>query len=180
MKRWLAVFPVVAVAACGPTKRFDQDLRGREKPSEIWFRADVSHVRRVIPAPLDDVWRLLPASVASLQFPGTPAVYPEDRIIVTPRMKIEGRLYPDESNSEYLRCGSTIGGQPAADEYQVIFAVMARLAPRAADSTEIDVIVDGTAQDMKERSQPVRCYGTGRFENTIIDHLLADMGIPNR
>ena len=57
---------------------------------------------------------------------------------------------------------------------------MARLAPTAAGETEIAVIVDGTAQDMKERSQPVRCHGTGRFENAIIDHLLADMGIPNR
>jgi hypothetical protein len=50
MKRWLAVLPMLAVGACGPTKRFDQDLQGREKPSAIWHRADVSHVRRVIPA----------------------------------------------------------------------------------------------------------------------------------
>ena len=98
--RAAAALVLLAVWGCGPTKRFDQDLLGREKPSEIWFRADVSHVRRVIPAPLEDVWRLLPASMASLQFPGTPAVYPEDRIIVTPRMKIEDRLYADESNSQ--------------------------------------------------------------------------------
>lgn len=31
---------------------------------------------------------------------------------------------------------------------------------------------------MKERSQPVRCHGTGRFESAIIDHLLTDMAHP--
>lgn len=83
--RAAAALVLLAVWGCGPTKRFDQDLRGREKPSEIWFRADVSHVRRVIPAPVDEVCRFLPSSVAALQFPGTPAVYPEDRVYVTPR-----------------------------------------------------------------------------------------------
>ena len=162
--------------ACGPTKRFDQDLRGREKPTAIWYRLDVSHVRRVIPAPVEAVWRVVPASVESLQFPGTPMAYPEDKIYVTPRLKIEHRLYPDESNSLYLNCGITNGGsQPAADEYLVIFAVMTRLTPTPAGETEVDIIVDGTAQDMKERFLPKRCNGTGRFEEAIIARIEANL-----
>lgn len=169
------VFTMVS-CGCGPTKRFDQDLQGREKPIAIWYRTDVSHVRQVIPAPVEAVWRVLPASVESLRFPGTPAVYPEDKIYVTPWMKIERRLYPDESNSLYLNCGITMGGsQPAADEYQVIFAVMTRLTATPAGETEVDIIVDGTAQDMKERFLPVRCNGTGRFEEAIIARIEANL-----
>jgi hypothetical protein len=166
---------MLAVGACGPTKRFDQDLQGREKPSAIWHRADVSHVRRVIPASIEVVWRVLPASIASLQFPGTPTVYADEHIYVTPRLKIEHRLYEGESNSLYLNCGKTLGARPAADEHQVIFALLTRLTPTPAGETEIDIIVDGTAQDMKERSLPVRCNGTGRFEAAIIAQIVANL-----
>jgi hypothetical protein len=100
-------------------------------------------------------------------------------IYVTPWLKIEHRLYPDESNSLYLNCGLTMGGsQPAADEYRVIFAIMTRLSSTPAGETEVDIIVDGTAQDMKERFQPVRCNGRGRFEETIIERILSNLGIP--
>ena len=119
---------------------------------------------------------MLPASVESLRLPGRPAAYPEDKVYVTPRLKIEHRLYPDESNSLYLNCGITLGGsQPAADEYLVIFALMTRLTATPAGETEVDIIVDGTAQDMKERFQPVRCNGTGRFEEAIIARIEANL-----
>ncbi|HKA58289.1 MAG TPA: hypothetical protein VKD28_06720 [Gemmatimonadales bacterium] len=171
MKNLFALVLAVTTTGCGPTKRFDQDLQGREKVSEIWYRTDVSHVRRVIPATIESVWRVLPASIESLQFPGAPSVDVKNHIYVTPRLKIESRLYPDESNSLYLDCGRTIGGQPAADQYLVIFNVMTRLTATPAGETEIDIIVDGTAQDMKERSFAVRCHGTGRFEETIIQRI---------
>lgn len=176
MIRCAACAPIIPlVLSCGPTKRFDQDLLGREKPQEIWYRADVSHIRRVIPAPVDAVWRVVPASIESLNLPGTPAVDPNDHIYVTPRMKIHNRLYEGESNSEYLDCGKTIGGQPAADEYLVIFDLSMRLRPTPVGETEVDIIVDGTAQDMKERSLAVRCHGTGKFEEAVIDRIEANL-----
>jgi hypothetical protein len=173
MKAVLHLTLVLVLASCGPTKRFDQDLQGREKPTALWYRMDVSHVRRTIPASLDAVWSALPASFESLQFPGRPTVYAADHIYVTPQLKVERRLYEGESNSLYLDCGRTLAGQPIADEYQVIFSVMARLTPKPDNQTEIDIIVDGTAQDLKERSLPVRCNGTGRFEDAVVDKLLA-------
>ena len=166
---------LLALAGCGPTKRLDQDLQGREKLAEVWYRTDVSHIRRVIPAPIGSVWRVLPASVESLQFPGAPAVDSANHIYATPQLKIEGRLYPEESNSLYLECGRTIAGQPAADEYLVIFKLLSRLTSTPAGETEIDIIVDGTAQDMKERSFAVRCHGTGRFEEAIIQRIEASL-----
>lgn len=174
MKSYVGVL-LLALSACGPPKRLDHDLRGREKPAEVWYRADVSHIRRVIPASIEIVWRVLPASIAALQFPGTPSVDSANHIYATPQLKIEGRLYPEESNSRYLECGRTIAGQPAADEYLVIFKVLSRLTSTPAGETEIDIIIDGTAQDMKERSFAVRCHGTGRFEEAIIQRIEASL-----
>lgn len=180
MRTVSAVLCTVMVSGCGPTKRFDQDLQGREKPTPIWFRTDVSHVRYVIPAYVEAVWRVLPASFEALHFPGKPTLHPEDRVYVSPQLKIERRLYENESNSAYLDCGHTAAGQPAADEYLVIFTILAKLTPTPAGETEIDIIVDGTGQDMKERFLPVRCNGTGRFEDAIIDQVLANLRLPSR
>ena len=174
MRRYVGVL-LLALAGCGPPKRVDQDFRGRDKLFEIWYRTDVSHVRRVIPAPLASVWRVLPASIEYLQFPGTPSVDTANHIYATPQLKVEGRLYPDEANSLYLECGRTVGGQPTADEYQVIFNIFTRLTSTSTGETEIDIVVDGTAQDMKERSFAVRCQGTGRFEEAIIDRIEASL-----
>jgi hypothetical protein len=169
------VLIILALANCGPTKRFDQDLEGREKVFAVWFRTDVSHVRRVLPAPIESVWQVLPSSFQSLRFPAAPSVYPDEHVYVTPHLKVEHRLYEGESNSLYLDCGHTTGGVPAADAYQVIFAIMAKLTPHASGGTEIDIIIDGTAQDMTQRSLPVRCNGTGRFEEAIIQRLQAGL-----
>jgi hypothetical protein len=173
MKSAVMVCILLALPSCGPTKRFDQDLQGREKVFAVWYRPDVSHVRRVVPAPVDSVWRVLPSAFQFLQIPGTASQYPNEHVYASPQLKIERRLYEGESNSLYIDCGHTIAGTPIADEYLVIFAVMARLTSQAAGGTEIDVIVDGTAQDMTERRNAVRCHGTGRFEDTILDRVEA-------
>lgn len=174
MKRFVGVL-LLTLAGCGPPKRVDQDFRGKEKLTEIWYRTDVSHVRRVIPAPIGSVWRVLPASIAYLQFPGAATVDSTSHIYATPQLKVEERLYPEEPNSLYLECGRTVGGQPAADEYQVIFQILTRLTSTSPGETEIDIVVDGTAQDMKERSFSVRCHGTGRFEDGIIERIEASL-----
>ena len=174
MKSVVAVL-LLALGGCGPPKPLDQDLQGREKPIEVWYRADVSHVRRVIPAPLSSVWRVLPASIEFLQFPGAPSIDSANHIYATPLLKIEERLYPEESNSLYLECGRTVGGQPTADEYRVVLWILTRLTSTPAGDTEIDIIVDGTAQDMTEHRNAVRCHGTGRFEDAIIERIEASL-----
>lgn len=168
MRTVAAVLFTVAVCGCGPPKRFDQDLQGREKVFAVWVRSDVSHVRRVIPASVDVVWQVLPSAFDSLRFPGAPSQYPDEHVYATPYLKVEHRLYEGEPNSLYLDCGHTVAAVPIADEHQVIFAIMARLTPQAGSGTEIDVVVDGTAQDMTERKNPVRCHGTGRLEEALI------------
>lgn len=179
MKGLTTLLIVVALTSCGPPKRLDQDLQGKEKEFAVWFRADVSHVRRVLPASVDAVWQVLPSAFEFLRFPGAPSRYPDEHVYATPQLKIERRLYEGEANSVYLRCGHTPDGVPAADEYQVIFAIMTRLSPHANGGTEIDIVVDGTAQDMTERSNSLRCYGTGRLEEAILERVEAALRSTN-
>lgn len=149
-------------AARGPSK---------EKMFTVFFRADARHFRGVIQEPVDTVWRAIPAVFQSLRFPGAPSVYHQEYVYLTPPLKIEDKLYEGESNSQYLNCGYTPVGVPAADNYQVVFAILARLIPQGSGSTEVDIIVDGEASNLAERSPSVHCTGTGRLEETLFRRL---------
>jgi hypothetical protein len=94
-------------------------------------------------------------------------------VYLTPTLKVERRLYQGESNALYLNCGFTTGGVPAADVYRVTFAIALRLLPQGDGAAEVDIVVDGTAQDMVEYRTSVRCDGTGRFEAMIFNRIEA-------
>ena len=49
--------------------------------------------------------------------------------------------------------------------------MIARLLPHSAGGTEVDIVVDGTAQNMVERQAPVRCTGTGKLETAVFQIL---------
>jgi hypothetical protein len=177
MRATVKLLTVIALANCAPQGPGAPGGPGsglgvsKEKMLSAWFRQDSSHFQGVVRAPMDSVWRLLPSAFQSLHFPGAASVYTDDRVYVTPPLKIERRLYPGESNSLYLDCGFTATGQPAADEYRVIFAMMARLLPHSSGGTRVDIIVDGAANNMAERMPPVHCTGTGRLEAVVFSIL---------
>lgn len=160
---------VLTLANCGP-KRTGQGP-DKEKMFTVWFRTDASHFRRVLSAPVDSVWRVLPATFQFLRFPGAPSVYADEYVYLTPSLKIEGRLYQGEANSLYINCGHTPAGVPAADVYQVIFAMMAKLTPQPGGGTEVDIIVDGTARNLAEGGAMLHCTGTGRLEAILYRRL---------
>src|SRR5262245_13630708 len=139
----------------------------------VVLRDDAAHFRRVLRAPVDSVWGFVPQVFKTLNFPGAPSVHANEYVYLTPTLKIEHRLYEGESNYLYLHCGFTSGGVPAADVFQVTFAIIARLLPQSDGTTEIDIVVDGTAQDLAVQRTAVRCDGTGRFEAIIFQRMEA-------
>ena len=162
---------VVTFSACAPKTRPAAGVPQKEKTFTVWFREDANHVRRVLREPIDSVWSVLPATFQFLRFPGAPSVYADEFGYLTPSLKIERRLYEGEANSLYINCGFTPAGVPAADVYEVVFAVLARLTPNPSGGTTIDIMIDGTARNLAERSTPVSCTGTGRLEGTILQRL---------
>ena len=165
MRTAVSLLAVCALANCAP--RATGEGIDRERMFTVWSRKDVSHFSGVLPTAVDSVWRIVPIAFQSLHFPGAPSVYPDDRVYLTPYLKVERRLYEGEPNSLYLNCGFTSVGEPAADVYRVTFAMIARLLPHSAGGTEVDIVVDGTAQNMVERQAPVRCTGTGKLEAAV-------------
>jgi len=170
MKALSKLLLLLAVAGCAPKLR-NAASGEKVKTFTVWFRAETNHVRGMVREPVDSVWQVLPAAFQFLHFPGAPSVYADDFVYLTPSLKVEHRLYEGESNSLYLNCGYTPAGVPAADAYEVIFAMLARLTPAPGQGTEIEIIVDGTARNMAERSDPVSCTGTGRLEATILQRV---------
>lgn len=146
--------------------------RSREQRTHIsWFRDDLIPVRRVLAASLDTVWAALPEVFAYYGYPGGPSVLADERVYLTPPLKIERRLYKDELNSVYLDCGRTPMGVLAADAYPVTFSMMARLSRRYSDSTMVEIFVGGTARDPLQETQEVSCTGTGRLETALLQRL---------
>ena len=169
MRTTVSVVAIWALANCAP--RATGESLDRQRMFTVWSRKDVSHFSGVLPTAVDSVWRIVPVAFQSLHFPGAPSVYPGDRVYLTPYLKIERRLYEGEANSQYLNCGFTAVGEPAADVYRVTFALIARLLPRSGGGTEVDIVVDGSAQNMIERQEPVRCTGTGKLEALVFQIL---------
>lgn len=170
--RCLAIFVALGGAGCaarGPTTGGS----GEGDRFAAWYRRDAVPVRRVLRAPIETAWAVLPQVFVELGYPSGPHVYAEERVYVTPTLKINGRLYAGDLNSLYLDCGHTPEGEPAADVYSIAFAIMTRLTRQDAVSTIAEVIVDGTARDRVERSGGVPCTGTGKLEAAILQRLEA-------
>jgi hypothetical protein len=141
------------------------------------FRSDVVPVRRVLPESVETVWAALPKAFADLGYPGGPSTQAGERAYLTPSLKVRSRLYQGERNSVYLDCGRTRAGAPAADEYLISFAILARLRPHDGGGTQVEVLVDGSARDPAEKSNPVLCAGTGRLESALLRRLEAQIGV---
>ena len=171
MRTAVTLLAVCALANCAPGRRGRASTENGCSP--VWSRKDVSHFSGVLPTAADSVWRIVPIAFQSLHFPSARSVYPGDRVYLTPYLKIERRLYEGEPNSQYPNCGFTAVGEPAADVYRVTFAMIARLLPHSGGGTDVDIVIDGSAQNMVERQEPVRCTGTGKLE-AIVFHILQD------
>jgi hypothetical protein len=170
---FLAVFGGLNVAGCA-TRPGGAAATTRDREAyAVWFRSDERSVRRVLPAPVEAVWAALPKVFADLGYPGGPSARAEERVYLTPPMKVRGLLYQGEANSLYLDCGRTPVGAPAADVFPITFAIMARLRRQDSGSTLVEVLVDGTARDPAQWSNPVFCTGTGRLETVLLQRLEA-------
>lgn len=167
----LVILGGLTVAGCATKTGGAAPMTRDREAFAVWFRSDEKPVRRVLPASVEAVWTALPKVFASLGYPGGPSARTEERVYVTPPMKVRGLLYQGERNSLYLDCGRTPAGAPTADVYPITFAILSRLRRQNHDSTVVEVLVDGTARDPAQNSNPVFCTGTGRLETVLLQRL---------
>jgi hypothetical protein len=163
----------LGLVACATNASSNAGTSRDRETFAVSFRSDAAPAKRVLPAPVQAVWAALPQVFADLGYPGGPSARPEERVYLTRSLTVRGRLYEGDLNSDYLDCGRTPAGPPAADTYEITFAILARLTPRATDSTLVEVLVDGRARDRTQSSNPVFCSGTGRLEAALLQRLEA-------
>jgi len=164
----------VPLAACATGSGGAAKAPRRSETHTVWFREDVTPVRRVLTAPVETVWAALPQGFADLGFPSGASAREAERVYLTPSLRIHGRLYHGELNSVYIDCGHAVGGGRAADSYEVTFAMLVRLTPQDGGRSLVEVVIDGTARDRTlNLSNPVFCTGTGRLETEFLQRLEA-------
>jgi hypothetical protein len=135
----------------------------------VRVREDAVAVTRDLPVSVEAAWAAVPGAFADLGYQGGPSATKGERLYLTPPLKIRGRLYPDASNATYIDCGRAGPGGPAADEYSVTFAVLARVVPGPDGGSTVRVTVDGVARERTGSSTAVHCRGTGRLEQRFAD-----------
>ena len=93
----------------------------------------------------------------------------------TPNLRIEGRLYETERNSEYFSCGTSMAGE-RADLYELEFALVVRLVPVEGGGTRAQSFLGARARDRYAGTDPVACRGTGRLEEDALTILRRQAG----
>lgn len=135
----------------------------------VTVRQDAAQYPRDFAAPVDSTWKAIPLAFSELGFKAAPANDGSERLYLTPMLTVKGRLYPDAPTSAYIDCGLTTAGAPAADAYQVTFAILAWASPRGDSASTVRVVVDGRARDRAQSTDSQRCTGTGRLERRLLD-----------
>ena len=160
----MVILAVAACASAGTPSSGDSD-----QTFVVRIRRDPAAISRTLDSSADVVWSELPLAFHDLGYEGGPSIRPGERQFFTPSMLVRGRLYPDAPNSAYLDCGRSPAGGAAADEYEVSFVVIVRVAANPTAGSTLQVAVDGVAQRRAENADAIFCSGTGRIEQMFAD-----------
>ena len=171
MKTVLVVLGGLGLAGCASSGGGASSAPRAGPTYSVAFRSDALPVRRVVAAAPDSVWAALPRAFSAMGYPGGPSTRSGERWYLTPAMTpTGGTIYQGKQNSLYLDCGRSRTGL-AADEYEIAFAILARIFPQRDGGTLVEILVDGTARDRTSSSNSVFCSGTGVIEGALLDRL---------
>jgi hypothetical protein len=120
---------------------------------------------RIIKAPLDQVWKMLPAVYAELSLPVNLFV---DRThqIGAKSARFRGRVGKTRL-SQYVSCGSDITGEDKANTYEITLDVMSAIGPLDGGQTNLLTMVTASGRPLATSGEAVRCTSTGALERTL-------------
>jgi hypothetical protein len=125
-----------------------------------------------IAAPIDAIWRALPAVFDSLAIPRS-TIDASTHTIGNVGMKLRRELGKVRL-SRYIDCGSP-QARPSADFYDVSLSVITRLQPEASGDTRLSTTVDAMAKPVSFTGEYVRCASTGGLESRLRSLLDAEL-----
>jgi hypothetical protein len=130
-----------------------------------------------VQASLDRVWEVLPLVYQEMGYPSAPLRGAAERVVTTPILRVHGRLYEGERNSDYLSCGASLTGD-RADTYRIQFTMGTRIRAGRDGGTLVETILRGLARDPVTGVGPVQCRGTGRLAREVVLRLQLKLRAP--
>ncbi|HKW10676.1 MAG TPA: hypothetical protein VJO33_09870 [Gemmatimonadaceae bacterium] len=165
----VALIAVAVAGACATSSRPSSGIEVHEgKTYRVSDRADKPKVTQHFDTPADDTWRAVGLAFKDLNYAGAPSATGNERLYMTPMLRLEGRLYADEWNSAYFDCGRTPAGTLAADSYVLTFTVMVWVDTDEPSGSSVRILVNGLGRDRTNPSGVAQCSGTGRLEAAFL------------
>ena len=170
MRGLIAAVSLIVVAGCASSSALPErsDVRTIEVQGvagKLATRSSSSAIVTSVTAPLEQVWRMLPALFDSLAVP-VALIEPANHVIGNEGFKIRQRL-GRASLSRYMDCGTTQIG-PNADSYDVYLTVLVQLQPGANGTTSIATSFESLARPIAFSQEYSRCSTKGLFETSLV------------
>jgi hypothetical protein len=125
-----------------------------------------------IAAPIDKVWRVLPAVFDSLGIALTD-INPATHLMGNGGMKVHAKL-GTTSLGKYIDCGNTQGFS-SAESYDVQMSVKTQVEAAKDGGTTIGTLVEAVGRPMAFAGEYVRCSTKGELEQRIADGARAQL-----
>jgi|KBSSwiStaDraftv2_1062776.scaffolds.fasta_scaffold99319_2 hypothetical protein len=122
--------------------------------------------------PVERVWNVLKAAFDSLAIPVS-SIDPATHTMENSSLRVRRRL-GDVSVSKYINCGNTQSAN-AADGYEIVLAVAARLQPTVDGFSQLSTSVEAQGRPITLSSEYVRCTSTGLIETRLAQLVTAQL-----
>lgn len=119
-------------------------------------------------APLDQVWRALPAAYEAIAIPVTD-LDSANHVIANSGLKVRRRL-GNVPLTRYLDCGDTQGA-PSAETYEIHLSVLTHVQAAGAWGSIVATTVEAMGRPVTFSGAAVRCSSTRALESRLADIL---------
>lgn len=168
--RSLVVVLLLSTSACasGGADPASRDPLGLPEAFSSTYRAEPTPHRAVFQSSVEAVAEQVPDMYGQLGLPVGQAANTASLTFTTSDLRIGGRLYEDERNSEYFSCGSAMSGA-RADTYEIEFTLLTRVRENpSGEGTLVETMIGARARDRYASTTPVPCRGTGKLEEAAL------------
>ena len=177
MRGLIAVIGVAALAGCAtsnalPERTETRTIAIQNVSGKLTTTSSSTASVATVSAPIEQVWRILPALLDSLGVP-VALIEPAKHVIGNEGFKIRQRL-GKAPLSRYMDCGTTQIG-PNADSYDVYLTVLVQLQPAASGTTSVSTSFESLARPIAFSQDYSRCSTKGLFESRLIELVKAQV-----
>jgi len=178
--RGTIILSIVAISGCASssgargTPTSDETVRivGARETIELRTSATVTASLDTLFAPLDQVWRALPAAYEALAIRVTD-LDSANHVIANSGLIVRRQL-GKVALTRYLDCGDS-QGVPSAETYEIRLSVLTRLQASAAGTSIVATSVQATGRPVSVSGMDVRCSSTRQLESRLVNALRAQL-----